>query len=148
MAGHACTLLALLGFKIIRLWTFIRDGSTVINNVFPFWAIKYFNSGSLVWSAELKGASTVVVEGQRIFAAQNFPSSLKQHWVVTRWSYYVCQQWLVTENTYSILAVTLNIEVVLLNKKKIQFLFPSCIRGWVNLKLCPVVFSFSQNLST
>lgn len=67
----------------LQLWTFMPDGCTVINNVFPFWAIKYFNSGSLVWSAELKGASTVVVEGRRIFGAQNFPSSLKQRWVVT-----------------------------------------------------------------
>lgn len=75
------------------IWTFISDGCTVINNVFPLWAIKYFHSGSLGWSAELKGASTVVVEGRRIFGAQNFPSSLKQRRVAThhiQWCYYVC----------------------------------------------------------
>ena len=73
--------------------TFISDGCTVINNVFPLWAIKYFHSGSLGWSGELKGASTVVVEGWRIFGAQNFPSSLKQRRVAThhiQWCYYVC----------------------------------------------------------
>lgn len=38
-----------------------------------------FHSGSLGRSVELKGASTVVVKEPRIFGAQNFPSSLKQH---------------------------------------------------------------------
>lgn len=50
-----------LCFNITLFWTFIPDGCTVINNVFPLWAIKYFHSGSLGWSAELKGASTLVV---------------------------------------------------------------------------------------
>lgn len=83
MARHACTFPVLLSFNIAHLWTLKPDGCTVINNVFPLWAIKYSVSGSLGWSGELKGASTVVVEGRGIFGTQNFPSSLKQPWVVT-----------------------------------------------------------------
>lgn len=52
----------------------VTDGCTVKNNVFPSCAIKYFRSGSLDWSAELKGASAVVVAGWRMFGAQNFLS--------------------------------------------------------------------------
>ena len=83
MARHACTFPVLLSFNITHLWTLKPDGCTVINNVFPLWAIKYSVSGSLGWSGELKGASIVVVEGRGIFGTQNFPSSLKQNWVVT-----------------------------------------------------------------
>lgn len=83
-AGHAFTFLVLLGSDVTQIWTFIPDGWTVINNVFPLWAIKYFHSGSLGWSAELKGASAVVVEELRIFGGRNFPSSLKQRWAATR----------------------------------------------------------------
>lgn len=83
-AGHAYTFSVLLGADVTQLWTFIPDGETVINNVFPLWTIKYFHSGSLGWSGELKGASAVVVEELRTFGGRNFPSSLKQRWAATR----------------------------------------------------------------
>lgn len=44
-----------------------------LNHVFPLWAIKYFLSGSLDWSVELKGASSVVVEEFWMFGAHDFP---------------------------------------------------------------------------
>lgn len=56
MPGHTCT------FFATATQTLIPDGFKILNNVFPSWAIKYFHSGSLGSSAELKGASIAVVK--------------------------------------------------------------------------------------
>ena len=72
-SGLACTLDPCATRRHRHADTFRADGSSVINNVFPSWAIKYFPSGSLGWSGEPKGASTLVVRGRRRFGAPEFP---------------------------------------------------------------------------
>jgi len=80
MAGYARTFPCT---PCLQRYSYGPDDWAVINNVFPLWAIKYFHRDSLDSSAELKGASTVVVAGPWIFGAHSLPPRLKQRRVAT-----------------------------------------------------------------